>query len=152
MKETKKKRREKERGQRRNRTTWEIKRARFSRSKWDLGYLGSTSVSVWWVVGTSKPVRRYISKIQGSYTVLARYPDGVLPHTTSALPLGVVSARCGARSKVEAGIVSDDDELWAVDRFRTPDAFLSLNVASIVAVDASTSFLGFSLDVAEGER
>lgn len=106
---------------------------------------------MWWVVGTLKPVRRHISDVQGSNTVLARSLDGALPHTTSASSLGVVSVGCGAWSKVEAGIVSDDDELWAVDRFRSPDAFLSLNAASIVAVDASTSFFWFSLDVAEDE-
>ena len=110
------------------------------------------SVRVWWVVGTLKPVQRHISDVQSRYTVLARSLDGALPHTTSASSLGVASACCGVRSKVEAGIVSDDDELWPVDRFRSSDAFLSLNAASIVAVDASTSFLGFSLDVAEGER
>ena len=98
---------------------------------------------VWWVVGTLKTVRGHINDVQGSYTILARFPDGVLPHTMSASPLGVVSARSGARSKVEAGIVSEDDEFWAVDRFRISDALLSLDVFSIVVVDASTSFFGF---------
>ena len=98
---------------------------------------------VWWVVGTLKTLRGHISDVHGSYTILARFPDGVFPHTMSSSPLGVVSARSGARSKVEAGIVSEDDEFWVVDRFRISDAFLSLDVFSIAVVDASTFFFGF---------
>jgi len=45
-KDQKMKWREKERGEREERTTWEIKRARFIRSKWDFGYLGSRRVRV----------------------------------------------------------------------------------------------------------
>lgn len=71
---------------------------------------------------------------------LVHSPDGVLPHTTSASPLGVAFARRGAGPKAAAGIVSEDDEFRLVDRFRNSDAFLSLNVPSIVVVDASTLF------------
>lgn len=97
-------------------------------------------VRVWWVVGTLKTLQGDISDVLGGYMAFVPCPDGVLPITTSASSLSVAFARLGAGPKAAAGIVSEDDEFRLVDRFRNSNAFLSLDVPSIVVVDASTLF------------
>lgn len=91
-------------------------------------------------MGTLKAGGLHFSILQNGYMTFVRSPAGVLPHTTSTLLLGVVAAAEAATWTVS------EDELWAIDRFRSSDALLSLLSLfrlSIVTVDASTAGFQF---------